>query len=228
MGVLAAFLLEWKIVHVTVVLCDNRNQGIVKVNADLGNGQDPAKNLYWGAMYGLRTFFKRDWSPVKNFAKSGSKHVLERAVFERDRIRVIADAYDGAKMKEALEEFFAACAGRGPVEDATLFCFVGHNGLMDLELPPLPDPKGDGREAVVLACKSHGYFTEPLRKLKCEPLLMTTGLMAPEAYTLDALVRTWAAGGTPDEVRASAAAAYAKYQKCSDAAARKLFTTARK
>lgn len=222
MGVFAALLLEWNIVHVTVVLCDNKNQGIVKVSADLGNGQDPSKNLYWGAMYGVKTFLKRDWKKVE-YEKPESEHVLERVVYERDRIRIIADAYDGAKMKEALSEFFDAVAGRGPIEDVSLFCFVGHNGLMDVEMPKLPEPKGDGRRAVVLACKSHAYFTEPLRKLGCEPLLMTTGLMAPEAYTLDAIVRAWAAEG---DVREAAAKAYSKYQKCSESAARRLFTTA--
>ena len=54
------------VVHVFVALCDNRNQGIIPVPAALGNGQDPEKNLYWGAMYGVRGFLSRssDWKAV--------------------------------------------------------------------------------------------------------------------------------------------------------------------
>src|ERR1700751_6185185 len=46
-----------RVVHVYVALADNRHQGIVPVPAKLGNGEDPARNLYWGAAYGLKTFF---------------------------------------------------------------------------------------------------------------------------------------------------------------------------
>src|SRR5215469_18879558 len=50
-------------VHVFVALADNKNQGIVPVAARLGNGEDPANNLYWGSAYGVKTFFARsaDW-----------------------------------------------------------------------------------------------------------------------------------------------------------------------
>lgn len=40
-----------RVIHVLVALCDNENQGIVPVPAFLGNGEDPQKNLYWGAAY---------------------------------------------------------------------------------------------------------------------------------------------------------------------------------
>src|SRR5207249_4829544 len=38
-----------KVIHVVVALCDNQYQGIVPVPALIGNGDNPAKNLYWGA-----------------------------------------------------------------------------------------------------------------------------------------------------------------------------------
>ena len=52
-----------KTIHVFVALCDNINQGIVPVPTKLGNGQDAKNNLYWGALYGLKSYFKRskDW-----------------------------------------------------------------------------------------------------------------------------------------------------------------------
>jgi hypothetical protein len=76
---------------------------------------------------------------------------------------------------------------------------------------------------VVLACKSRAFFAEPLREAGCPPLVTTTGLMAPEAYTLDAIVRGWAGGDPPDRTRRAAARAYARYQRISVKAAERLF-----
>jgi hypothetical protein len=54
----------------------------------------------------------------------------------------------------------------------------------------------------------------------------TTGLMAPEAYTLEAAVNGWVAGKTDAETRELAAQAYSKYQKtCSIKSARNLLVT---
>ena len=53
-------------IHVFVALADNVNQGIVPVEASLGNGDNAATNLYWGAAFGIRTFFSknRDWELI--------------------------------------------------------------------------------------------------------------------------------------------------------------------
>src|SRR5262249_55809842 len=55
-----------KLIHVLVALCDNERQGIVPVPARIGDGDDPANNLYWGARFGVKTFFKRanDWKSI--------------------------------------------------------------------------------------------------------------------------------------------------------------------
>ena len=45
-----------------VALADNDHQGIVPVPRQLGDGDDPANNLYWGARYGVKTYFR---GPVK-------------------------------------------------------------------------------------------------------------------------------------------------------------------
>ena len=238
-------------VHVFVALCDNRNQGIVPVPEALGNGQDPKNNLYWGAMYGVKTFFRRSssWSAVRHTTPPPNPPVLDRAVFRSawtgTPVYVIADAYDGAKMTAALTDFLAAAAGAKPIEVsidgvpaneplqsgalADLVCFVGHNGLMDVSLDAVPrradvpNPSG----AVVLACRSFPYFNSPLQAAGCPLLLGTTGLMAPEAYTLSAAIRSWASGHTLQKIRQEAAGSYAKYQRCSPAAALRLFTTGR-
>src|ERR1700722_7703404 len=55
-----------RVAHVLVALADNRYQGIVPVPAAIGNGDDLIHNLYWGAGYGLKTFFRRsaDWELI--------------------------------------------------------------------------------------------------------------------------------------------------------------------
>jgi fermentation-respiration switch protein FrsA (DUF1100 family) len=233
----------FKVVHVFVPLCDNKNQGIVKVVAPLGNGQNPNTNLYWGARYGVRTFFSRSdrWEKLKGVARPANAAILERVAFRGrfggKQVYLLADAYDGARMREALDEFLSAAAGRSPEQvrlggrklsvagSADMVAFCGHNGLMDLRLDSFPKRGGgSGPEcAVVLACKSRDYFLTALKSAGCRPLVTTTGFMAPEAYTLDAAVRSWAAGETPEAVRRKAAAAYAKYQRCPRRAAEKLF-----
>jgi len=56
-------------------------------------------------------------------------------------------------------------------------------------------------------------------------LLWTTGLMAPEAYTLKSALDGWIAGDNAESIRRRAAQAYNKYQKCGERAAAKLFAT---
>src|SRR5579864_3310546 len=70
-------------VHVFVALADNLNQGIVPVPEKLGNGADPAHNLYWGAAAGVKTFFARsaDWQLLPP-QPSPKPEVLERIVFK--------------------------------------------------------------------------------------------------------------------------------------------------
>jgi hypothetical protein len=220
---------DYKAVAVFVALCDNAHQGIVKVPAALGNGQDPANNLYWGAAYGVKTFFAKSphWAPVPSPVMPERDAVLEICAFRSKgpsrTVQVVAYAYAGARMKEALTDFLEAAAGKdGDLVD--LVCFVGHNGLMDMQLESYPSPMGEKRPAaVVLACKSRSYFLEPLRKAGAQPLVTTTGFMAPEAYTLDAILRSWAAGDPAEAICRNAADAYAEYQKCSVRAAERLF-----
>ena len=77
----------------------------------------------------------------------------------------------------------------------------------------------------MLACASKQFFGTPLKPTGAEPLLWTTNLMAPEAYTLKAALDGWIAGESGDQIRRRAAEAYAQYQKISQGAALKLFTT---
>ena len=71
--------------------------------------------------------------------------------------------------------------------------------------------------------KALGNFATPLQQAGAHRLLLTTGFMAPEAYTLDAALKTWLAGKSPQAVHEAAAQAYHRYQRCGLTGARRLF-----
>lgn len=58
--------------------------------------------------------------------------------------------------------------------------------------------------------KQKDYFLSHLEKLNVHPLLLTTGLMAPEAYSLNAAIKTWISGEDDKQVRKAAAESYNK------------------
>jgi hypothetical protein len=234
-----------RIIHVLVALCDNEHQGIVPVPARLGNGEDLQGNLYWGAAYGVKAFFAKspDWKLIEQ-TQSPSSAVLERCIFKNKNAAVylIADAYRGAEIKRALVDFFDyASGGRVDAIDpadsskrpsisaggaADLIVFVGHNGMMDFNLPAYPTQKdGKRRGAITLCCASKSYFSAPLRKAGADPILWTNGLMAPEAYVLKAALDGWIANESGEPIRSRAAAAYNSYQHCGLKAARGLFAS---
>ncbi len=222
-----------------VALCDNQHQGIVPVPAALGNGDDPANNLYWGAMYGTKSFLKKSkaWSLVAEEALPEGA-TLERVTFRHVGTGgyLVADAYRGSKIRQAVADFLVSAGGGegvmlevgqevlGLKGNADLVVYVGHNGLMDFQLEEIA---GRGARcsqgAMVLACKSKPYFLPRLTRFGCRPALLTTGFMAPEAYTVDAAVGAWLSGGDGAAIREEAARAYHKYQKCGLNGARRLF-----
>ncbi len=230
-----------KVIHVLVALCDNENQGIVPVPAFLGNGEDPNKNLYWGAAFGVKTYFSKSkqWQKISETANP-KENVLQRIVFKHktQNVWLVADAYRGSKMKETIDDFFTAVSGAKlenvKADNATLqifgsanlVAFIGHNGLMDFELQNQPVKKDDEkRDAIILACASRNYFAKHLKQTSANPLLWTSNLMAPESYILHDALEGWINGETDAQVRIRGAAAYAKYQKISQKSAQNLLVT---
>jgi hypothetical protein len=233
-----------RVVHVFVALCDNVNQGIVPVPARIGNGDDPGNNLYWGAAFGIRNYFEKsaDWKLIAT-SVSPREAILERCIFKhRTReVYIVADAYKGSKIKRATMDFLSAASGGSKEElavggpgaltlkiggSANLVAYIGHNGLMDFKLPRHPRNTGDGeRDAIILACISKSYFGAPLREAGANPLLWTSGLMAPEAYTLKSALDGWILNETAEAIRTRAAKAYNQYQRCGLKAARNLLVT---
>lgn len=233
------------VIHVFVALCDNVNQGIVPVSAPLGNGDNPATNLYWGAAFGVKTFFSKskEWELVAE-SKNPSPAILARAVFKkRDRdVFIVADAYRGKEIAQTIWDFLEAASGKAGEEltvtrgtrkftfntsgSSELVAYVGHDGLMDFTLEATPEKRDDHRrKAIILACISKKYFAKPLERTGAEPLLWTTNLMAPEAYILSAAIDGWLKQESNEQIRVRAARAYHGYQNCGLKAASNLFAT---
>lgn len=231
-----------KVIHVLVALCDNKNQGIVPVPARIGNGQDPAANLYWGCAGGVKGFLKRTSSPwqlVKTI-RQPAINIYERCVFKHrvSNAWLVADAYDGAAIRQCTVDFFTAAAGSNnevvQVDSnriaiggsANIVAYTGHDGLMDFSLQQYPAQQNKAlRETIILACISKRFFNEGIRKAGASPLLWSTGLMSPEAYTLEAAVEGWLLQETPQQIRMRAAKAYDQYQHCGIKAASNLLVT---
>lgn len=230
-------------IHLFVPLCDNENQGIVKVPEKIGNGFDLRNNLYWGAKFGVGNYYHKiaGWRRVA-VIDSLNENVLQRLVFQRtnrqgSRVYLVADAYRGDRMVACLEDTFSALAGSrkdslvaddryvGTYGKADLIAFSGHNGLMDEWVVAPENTDGRRRDVVIMGCISQRYFNEALLKAGGYPLMMTTNYMAPEAYVTEAIFTAWSNLESPANIRKAAGMAYDKYQKCGVRGATRLFVS---
>jgi len=231
---------EIKTIHVFVALCDNKYQGITRVSAALGDGQNINTNLYWGARYGIRSYFKKseEWKLLTSRKEKGI--ILERLIFKHveKNYFLIADAYDGKYIRQCTLDFLNSGSGKqkdslqingkniGTGGNASLLAYIGHDGLMDFQLSEdFVNTDNIKRDMIILACYSKKYFTPVLEQANVNMLVWTTNLMAPEAYTLHDALTGYVNGETNEEIREKAAAAYSKYQKCSLNAAKGLLVT---
>lgn len=231
-------------IHIIVSLCDNKNQGIVPVPEKLGDGYNPENNLYWGAAFGIKRFFMKDndWKLLKE-EKRKNGNILERCIFRnQDRnVYLLADAYQGSKIKEAISDFLNSIYGNkneeifmllgsskikfGIYGNADLIIYVGHNGLMDFNLPSLNKSGGKKIDAMIFACLSKKYFYDFMKKSNANPILWTNSLMAPEAYSIKAAIDGWLLNESGESILERAAIEYSKYQKCSIKSAKRVFST---
>jgi hypothetical protein len=232
------------VVHAFVPLCDNENQGIVPVNKQLGDGLNLKTNLYWGAGYGVKSYFKKyDGWKLLHSEQDSVGNVLERVIFYKKNtngteIYLVADGYRGDRMKECLHDYFRSLGGwkKGndsvqnkslPIYgDADLLVFNGHDGLMDDTLKEYFSKDSVIREAVSISCYSKSYFHSLFAKCGAYPLVCTSGLLAPEAYVLGAVIDQWSNQKSALEIRNAAGDAYhSKHPSTSQKGARALFTT---
>jgi hypothetical protein len=227
-------------IHVLVALCDNTYQGIVPVPAKIGNGQDPNNNLYWGCGYGVRTFFKKSQYWVFLKATRIDSIRMERIVFKHKtkNVYLVADAYNGKYIKNCTIDFFKSCAGQfkdtlhvkekiiGINGNSKLIAYIGHDGLMDFDLSDTyKNSDVKIRQTIMLACVSKRFFAPHLKMTKANPLVWSTGLMSPEAYTLHDAIIAYINNKSAETVRISAAKAYHQYQRCGEKAAMRLLVS---
>ena len=234
-------LSKTKTIHIFVALCDNKYQGIVPVPAGIGNGQSPNTNLYWGCGFGIKTYFKksREWKLLET-TKPGN-NILERLIFKnttKPNYYLVADAYDGQYIKQCTKDFLNSSSGQqknvlktngktiGIGGNASLLGYIGHDGLMDFQLSEKFDnTDGKKRDIIVLACYSKMFFSPHLKEAKVNPIVWTSNLMCPEAYTIHDAITGYIAGENNEKIRTRAVKAYAKYQKCGEKGARNLLIT---
>ena len=229
-----------KVIHVFVALCDNQYQGIVPVPKGIGNGQDTKSNLYWATAYGVKTFFSKqpEWQKIQDIQKDSI--LLNRVIYKHKNqsTYLVADAYNGKYIKQCTIDFLNASAGNKSdsfqyqsktvciAGSSQLLSYIGHDGLMDFSLENTFKAVDTlKRETIILACISRKYFTPFIKNTNAKPLIWSTGLMSPEAYTLEAAIDGWLKHETNEQIRERAAQAYHKYQKCGINAARKLLVT---
>lgn len=233
---------EARYVHIIVALADNKSQGIVPIPELIGNGDDPRNNLYWGALYGFKTQFKKNknWK-LLSAKKDLDNHILERVLFYNKKYNtyLIGDAYKGSSIKEATQDFLIASSSSQSEPllfkekaiktygEADLVGYIGHNGLMDfvIKKEAIPVINKEGNDAIILACQSRLLFTNWLAYTGAKSILLTTGNMAPEAYTLEAALEGWMKKQPNSHIKELAAKAYSKYQKTGIKGARRLFFT---
>lgn len=207
------------------------------------DGANPKTNLYWGAGYGVKTYFTKydNWELVLE-QKNLSDTVLERLVFTKTfsngaLVYLIADAYIGYEMETCLKNYFSALseenldsvvlenmriAANG---NADLIVFNGHNGLMDYLLEPNEQKCSKLKETAVIACYSGEYFMDYFKKYHTYPLITTKGLIPAEAYILASIIESWAMLKTGKEIRESIIAKYSVIHQCPESEIQWLFAT---
>ena len=230
-----------------VSLCDNEYQGIVPVPKNIGNGDDPNNNLYWGLSEGVRGNFNKNkkWELVYNRKYTNtavSPIVYERCVYRSldTNFFLIADAYRGREIYADTVDFLSASinhrdeylsitnkgvvyiipVGRG----ARNIAYIGHNGLMDFALPNIPiENQNNRKNAIVLCCKSMHYFEHVLRKNGANPVLLTKQLMYPASCILENVMYGMMRNESKKQLLHRAAEAYAKNQNISVRSASGIF-----
>lgn len=210
-------------IAVFVALCDNDSQGIAPVPARIGDGNKPAANLYWGCSDGLASFFKRSdkWKLIKT-EQEISPDILVRLQFKHASadLLLIASAYRGSAIESCTKDFEAALAHGN---DA-LVAYLGHNGLMDFNLPAPTKASPKRPAAVVLCCKSKSYFRDRIEAAGGHAILLTDQLMYPGSFLLYDALEAWRQGKSLASIRSATSRAYARNQKISVRAASTIFS----
>jgi hypothetical protein len=219
-----------KTIGVFVALADPKHTGIEALPESIGNGDNAETNLYWGNDEGLKGVFDRSkkWKLVDRNETPQGEVVLSRRAYRRSgaNLVMIAMAYRGTAMKRCIQDFEGAVA-HGAFD---MVVFIGHDGLMDFQLP-MPEratDQGKMPDCVALCCRSEDCMKTRLLAAGGRPVLLTTQLMYPGAFVLEAIIEPWRAGKGLSDIRESAGTAYSINQKISKKAATGVFANLNK
>lgn len=216
-------------ISVYVALADNEYQGIVPVPKAIGDGDDPENNLYWGTTDGLKGCFDKSktWKLIDKTESTGQTNILRTRTYRHTSTNAVlhTKVYRGRAIKQCIQDFEEAVQAGS----ADLVVLIGHNGLMDFDLPApkAPDAKARKTDCIVLCCKSEKYFKTRLHAAGGHPILLTKQLMYLGAFILHVVTDQWLKGAGLAAIRESTGAAYAKNQKISGKAALGVFSDLR-
>lgn len=234
------------VVHIVVPLCSNQQ---IDCGASwAGKAGDLERNLYWGAVFGVRTWMERprsDWQRIAVTGADGPR--LERRIYRRwvagapfgreGRVEEIAvfDAFHGDRIDDAVRAFWKTAtegaqvlfdeSGTSRTEAVVVAGYTGHNRMLDgLALPDAPRVEASHPlPSFVLACLSERTFGAPLRAAGVPLLLSTRALVAPEAYLTDAVLHALGDGREAGGIREQAIGSYVVWQKLSRPTAGSMF-----
>jgi hypothetical protein len=114
---------------------------------------------------------------------------------------LLANAYDGEEIKTCTEDFLKASNMQMEMRikhdsltikfggESDLFAYIRHNGLMDFRVKiNFNNNIKEKKDVIILACYSKRFFSPQIEAANANPILWTTHLMAPEAYTLKSII----------------------------------------
>jgi hypothetical protein len=213
------------------------------VYQDWADGTNPKSNVYWGAGYGLKTYFKRydNWKVIYQ-KDSISEFVAERVVFAKTfvnkaQVYLIADAYFGYGMEFCLNDYFSAIWEENtdsvnildkaiPANgNADLIVFNGHNGLLDYEIVLKNRKCVIQKETAIICCGSYCNFIDKIKLYHTFPLIRTLDAITAEACILTSIIEPWEMLKSDEEIRQNVMRKYISIHHCSNEDADRIFVT---
>lgn len=227
-------------VRVYVALCDNDSQGIAPVkNRAICNGDDPARNIYWGTGGGLHGFARKAGYQVATRESFIGGDIAERVTWHkrfspgvalrqrgvRDPLRVelTGIAYRGARIAVAMHDFVRAVhEDRAP----HLVGYIGHDYILDIDstasLRALARNEiAPAKGVFALSCFGHRYIRPLITRSDASILALNKHLTYPGAWTVGGMIEAIAEGADASGIVKLAAERFAAAMKKSPGAIRR-------